>query len=162
MSQRPRFVIVFGSLDLPAQGDDEAEKKRKKAAIRKTIGEESLSQWKFVRILNLTTTYYIINPWKDFSDKYKLDVGPIEIPENKTLLMGPPAGLDGTMELGAWYLTNKSFRVGEDAWHSGPALVILPRTGYPFSSVQVTVYDPERENEVKMATAMIISNPASR
>jgi hypothetical protein len=55
MSQNPRFVIISGHLDLPAPGDDEAEMKRKKAAIRKTIGEESLSQWKFVRVLDLTT-----------------------------------------------------------------------------------------------------------
>jgi hypothetical protein len=115
-----------------------------------------------VFLISLLYNISLTLPWKDFSDKYKLDVGPRNIPKNKTLLMGPPAGLDGTMELGAWYLTNKSFRVGEDDWKTGPALVILPRTGDPFSSVQVTVYDPVGEIEVKTATAMIISNPTSR
>jgi len=93
-----------------------------------------------------------------FSEKYELIVGARTIPNNKTLLIGPPANLNGRMVLGAWYVTNKFFRVDGGEWQPGPALVILPWTAEPFSSVQITVDEIE---EVISATAMIVSDPKS-
>jgi len=65
----------------------------------------------------------------------------ITIPRNRTLMMEVPEKLDGIMDIGVFYLPKEIFRV-DGKPEDGPALVIIRRTGDPFSRVQITVDSP--------------------